>query len=334
MLLLELDALSSRILALVEMVNSTLSKSEMDFGKLSAYKTRISLLSEEFSRKVQSAIALWGLAQATSEERSTGVSNILKKSRGLLQVVDEVECSLVAVLSDKKPESMDKQDGMQSLPKFSFREFDEGNPTLWFMELELQFSAFNIVSQKIQFFYLKGLLNTSQSYVVSSVTLQVEDLTTPFKDAKALLLKSYGMTVHQRLEKAFAVSELSHGEKPSQYLARFKLLIGEASLDDICQWHLKRALPEDVQLALSSNANVKSAEEMAEVSDALMASKGAADVGQVEVSVVKQNRSRKFKEFVLCERHKRYGENAWSCTGTEDLPCPMKGHVKPKQGNK
>ena len=83
---------------------------------------------------------------------------------------------------------------------------------------------------------LSGLLGEEQSIVIAPITSKQPMPTNPYSRSKELLVNAFSCSTYQRLDRAFSTSGLQHMEKPSQYLARFNLLLQEATMDDVRQW--------------------------------------------------------------------------------------------------
>ena len=165
----------------------------------------------------------------------------------------------------------------------------------------------------------------------------------PFSSAKALLLNAFSLSTEQRLEKAFGLQLDSSTDKPSQFLARFRLYKREATMDDVEKWALQRSLSEDIRLSLQNNKNIQTADDMAKAADALVQSKSFRS-SSVSAAALHQDRSssntsqtgprREFKpNYTLCSLHSKYGSRAFRCTGSLNTRCPMSHLVKSQQGN-
>ena len=61
--------------------------------------------------------------------------------------------------------------------------------------------------------------------------------------AKTLFIERYEPTVHQRLTHAMAIGGIATGEKPSQWMVRFRQVDGSWDREDIEHWALLRRLP-------------------------------------------------------------------------------------------
>ena len=125
--------------------------------------------------------------------------------------------------------------------KISFRAMTHDDCRLWFMQLEDVFAAQGISSQTNKFAALTTLLTEEEAYVVRDLTMMGDERPpTVFDAAMSLFIKQYELTVHQRLTRALSMSGLEVGEKPSQWMARFRHAGGEWDRGDVERWALLR----------------------------------------------------------------------------------------------
>ena len=157
------------------------------------------------------------------------------------------------------------------LPKVTIRNFDEVNPTYWFQDLEIQFNALGITSQPQMFASLCSLLDAEKALVVHPITVDKHH-ETPYTSAKELMLDCFSYTKDQRLEKAFGLTFSCEDEKPSQFLARFRILCNQTGVDDIQQWFIRRSLPNNVRLTLQNDDTIKTVDDLVKKADNLIRS--------------------------------------------------------------
>ena len=228
-----------------------------------------------------------------------------------------------------KPDS--RSESFVKLPRVTIREFDTTNPSIWFQDLEIQFAALAVKEEKQRFAILNGLLDQPKSLVIHPVT---DDLNHdfPYTAAKTLLLDSYSLSLDQRLEKAFELQLVVGNEKPSQFLARFRILRNLAQMDDIDQWFLRRVLPEDVRLTLRNDDSITCAEDLAIKADQLLQSK---QFQPTSINFVSK-RTNKFPSRVkkLCYFHEKEGKDSKRCAGTPIEKCSMWYLVNPSSERK
>ena len=70
--------------------------------------------------------------------------------------------------------NLDRND-QRKLPKINFREFDEVNPDVWFMQLENQLLAHAITSETDKFVLLEGFLNTFQALIIQQLSANCQN---------------------------------------------------------------------------------------------------------------------------------------------------------------
>ena len=213
-------------------------------------------------------------------------------------------------------QSSTTQNESSKLQRVTLRQFDSDNPTIWFKDLEIQFLAMGIHSQIQKFASLNGLLDSNAALVVHPVTDEPNN-NDPYNKAKQLLLNAYSLSMEQRLDKAFALQLNLEGEKPSQYLSRFRLLCDHCSIDDIERWFISKALPEDVRLNLKSDKTIVSADEFVREADKLVQTKN------MDVANIGGKRKFNGHKKRLCYFHERYGDKAKKCAGSDTFKCDM-----------
>ena len=291
--------------------------------KLQSYHEKIHQLKQEYDELVDKCVALIeNIANVESDKKLEQIEGVLNTASEVGELVDQAECeirSLIRVRPGNQGEFVDTN-GSSRMSKVVFKDFDTYNPTLWFLELEMQFTALGITDERSKFVSLSRVLGKDFTLDIAPVTCDHDQRATPYSDAKNLLLKAYRLTSFQRLERAFAMKELSYEEKPTQYLARFKLLLEDATVDEICKWHLRRALPADVQLALSVEVGSETSLEMAERADQMIAVKQNDQSLTQQISVAKDR-----KQPFVCFVHQRYGGRAWHCM--DRTRCSMKDQI-------
>ena len=329
-ILVEAGLIFGRIQRMLSTANSATKDKVLDVTKLSVIMDKILKLTLEYKGKVGSAVTLLESSHLQPAERAEEVKRVLKVASELYEEVEDMDCVIKTLVpksaSGCGPDPVDSS--TMKLPKIKFREFDEDNSNLWFSEMELQFTAHGVDNDVAKFIILSGFLDSAQSLVVAPITCQKPTPANAYVLAKGLLLNAYGLTVFNRLEKALASPPiLQEGQRPSQFLACFDMLLGDASIDDLRQWYVRRSLPFDMQLTLANDKSIKCAEDLVKTADSL--SLARVDAACQGVSVVdKYQAVRKKKRFVLCKIHEQYGENAFSCQGSNDARCPMEKVIK------
>ena len=281
---------------------------------VSDYKAKIEVLMGEFEVQVKECVDLYRSSSVPTKLQE--IQRVLKVAEILYGAIDAWECSTGG--SSYLKSSLVKQeaeDRAVRLPKINFRDLDEESPVLWFYELELQFEAHNVEKEAHKFALLLGLLSRDQSFIIYSVTTKDPKHPKPYTTAKQMLLDAFELKKYQRIEMAFSMDGFKYREKPSQFLARFQLLLGDVSVDDICQWQVMKMLPSDVRMTISHDTSLTSAEQIAKAADRLMAN---AESSGIQAVVYKKAKRTK----VLCKYHEQYGDKALMCAGTPMVPCP------------
>ena len=201
------------------------------------------------------------------------------------------------------------------LPNIRFRYFDSQSPQLWFAQLEHQFIAHGLDENKemAKFIIMSGLLEHEQAPLVSDITINSPDV--PYTQAKKILVEAYKKSFYENLEQVFQ-EKMNIDEKPSQFLARFNLLMGKSSLDEIKRWYIMRDLPLHIQNILKHDKTIKTAEDLAKQADMLCEKETAPDV-----NVIRQKAKKDIQR--KCYFHQKFGPNARKCAGTPQEKCSM-----------
>ena len=121
-------------------------------------------------------------------------------------------------------------------------------------------------------------------------------------------------------------------EKPSRFLARYRLMTKDITIDEMQRWFVFRSLPEAIQLTLLNDPSASTADGLAKAADKLMPTvekeKSVELVAAVEktpqaVKVVDKDASKSKEQFNLCYFHRKFGSNATRCGGSVKKKCPM-----------
>ena len=251
--------------------------------------------------------------------------------------MEETEINMVAMLQPPEGSQLHQQstaDQEKSSAKVTHRPFDVTNPRLWIKELEHHFTAQAVSCQVKKFLTLLRLVGDEQSQVLAPITLSTQNYVEPFESAKEALLTAFELSKFQRLQQLFSL-ESEDEEKPSHLLGRIDLLLGDVTLEDIRKWLLHRTLSPEAQVTLSHDDSLVTASAYAMKADLLMKSQ-LPSASQICVVSSNKKKSTKGREnFGLCHIHLKYGDQAYSCAGNSERPCPMWRTVRPKrrQGN-
>ena len=235
--------------------------------------------------------------------------------------------------------------------KISFRAMTHDDCRLWFMQLEDVFAAQGISSQTNKFAALTTLLTEEEAYVVRDLTMMGDERpSTVFDAAMSLFIKQYELTVHQRLTRALSMSGLEVGEKPSQWMARFRHAGGEWDRGDVERWALLRHLPPSLRTTLELPTPQLSMDELLQKADTLYVTLPSATVSAIPeiptelaaavtagdlpaVNALFKRRDGhgangdKKKKQQQCWYHGKFGDDSRCCSGP---PCPRYRSDLPK----
>ena len=243
--------------------------------------------------------------------------------------LDESELDFIAMLMDEIDEMeleltttnllLENQDSTlqtkSKLPKVNFREFDETNPDVWFMQLENQFFAHGIASETDKFVLLEGFLNTYQALIIQKISANCVIEIQPYQVAKKLLLDAFSLTLDERLERAINLT-LAEGERPSQFLARFRLLFRDTSFDQFFQWIVRRRLPRDVMMTLM-NKSVDTVDDFVKSADVLVQARPEVMTNATNTKTFNP------KSQKLCSYHSKFGAKSTKCDSSPTNRCSM-----------
>ncbi|VDP83177.1 unnamed protein product [Echinostoma caproni] len=152
------------------------------------------------------------------------------------------------------------------VPFAPFREF---NPKLWFVQIEATLALRNVTSELNKFHHVVAILPPNVLDEVYDVVRSNEP--NPYLRIKEAIIRRFGLTAKQRLEKLLSYTELGE-KKPSQLLRQMQQLIDEDEDEDsfLKEIWLSR-LPVNVQAMLCVSTEVK-LNALAEVADRIMES--------------------------------------------------------------
>ena len=233
----------------------------------------------------------------------------------------------------------------------SFRAMTHDDCRLWFAQLEDVFASLGISSQTNKFAALTTLLTEEEAYVVRDLTMMGDERpSNVFDAARALFVKRYELTVHQRLTRALSMSGLEVDEKPSQWMARFRHAEGEWDRGDVERWALLRHLTSSLRTTLELPTPQLSMDELLQKADTLyvtlpsatvsaipeMPTKLAAAVTSGDLPAVNALFKRRDghcangdnkKKQPQCWYHGNFGDESRCCSGP---PCPRYRSDLPK----
>ena len=330
--------LGSRLQNVMDMVKLEMEKDYLSPKVLSHCLTKIVELRTSYLEHHQTAL-LHLRSSSVKAEAETEIEGLQKKYK-VIEIADLTEVEIQALIDEEvvKPETK-SQPSTVNVSKITIREFDVFNAKLWFSELEHQFSARGIATQIGKFSHLTGLLGRSQAEIIATITLEVPQGPSCYDEAKSLLIASYELTTDQRFERLVKLSR-DFEEKPSQLLGRIEVLLGDMNMEEFKMWLIRKNLSSEVQLVISGDDSLKSAAELAKKADRLVRSVADEDSSSANINKLGVQNKKNQRSPELCYKHRRFGKQAWECTGTWLNPCPMfkdvtrvRSFPKASQGN-
>ena len=310
------SAVEDSIMADVEEKNSSRLKARCEF---------LAQHQEEYKQEFENGVAL--LMASTSDKRDVELQQRSKAHDVIMEMFDrltfDVKAALISLEIDCPKVSTQSR---QRLPKFSFRDFDEDDPSFWFAQLEIQFKAQAVTLEEEKFALMQQFLTKRASDSIKDLT-ENPPAVNPFTAAVRQLNETFGQSLFDRLDKAFDMTAMDVDEKATGFRNRFRSLLKDASIDDIEKWAVYRVMPQAIKPTVV-NSDFKTSLEMAVAVDALlpsvrtspqMRSTLAVSVCKVTKEVKKASKPR----FELCDVHAKFGRFARSCSGTKEKKCAM-----------
>ncbi|XP_071821767.1 uncharacterized protein [Apostichopus japonicus] len=147
--------------------------------------------------------------------------------------------------------------------------FWPNDPTIWFAQVEAQFTTRGITSEQTQYAYVVASLQPEIAQEVRDLLLH-PPAKQPYSTLKSELIKRTSASEQRRLHQLLISEELGD-RKPSQLLRRMRQLLGDSKLDDnfLRQLFLQR-LPTNVQLILATTSETIDVEQLAVIADKIM----------------------------------------------------------------
>ncbi|XP_072173186.1 uncharacterized protein [Diadema setosum] len=147
--------------------------------------------------------------------------------------------------------------------------FWPNNPTLWFAQVEAQFTTRSITTQQTRFAYVISSLQPEIAQEVRDFIIS-PPATDAYDKLKAELIKRTTVSEQRRLHQLLTAEELGD-RKPSQLLRRMKQLLADATLEDsILKQLFLQCLPNNVQQILASTSTEVTIEQVAELADKIV----------------------------------------------------------------
>ena len=196
-------------------------------------------------------------------------------------------------------------------------QFWQGNPEVWFTQVESVFSTRSITVQKTKFDYvIQALDNYTADRVQATILHPPED--TPYDAIKKALIKAFGKSQSQKDQELLNLNGLGD-RKPSALLQHMQNL--NADPKTLFKALFLAQMPPDVRKILSTS-NKDDIEELAEEADKIVEASDHAR--SAEVNKVAQ--PRRPATAGKCWIHAKFGEEARKCTGKDSFgnPCQMR----------
>ena len=128
-------------------------------------------------------------------------------------------------------------------------------PTLWFAQLEAQFTLAAISEEKTKFAYVVASLEERYANEVEEI-IQNPPNDNPYTFLKTELIKRLSLSLEKRVRQLISEEELGD-RKPSQLLRHLKLLAGSVVQEPLLKTLWLQRLPVHVQAILQTQANLQ-----------------------------------------------------------------------------
>lgn len=162
------------------------------------------------------------------------------------------------------PEEIIQRVGIKYTP------FWRANPTIWFIQLESQFTLANITASITKYHHLVASLQPEELAIVGDI-ISSPPADDPYAALKARLVNQYAVSEDSRLRELVSGMQLGD-KKPSRLLLEMRSKAGAQVGDDLLKTLFIQRLPAHVQqiLAISDDKLDK----LAEMADGIMAATG------------------------------------------------------------
>ena len=205
-------------------------------------------------------------------------------------------------------------------------QFWQGNPEVWFAQVESVFNTRKITTQKTKFDYVIQALDNFTADRVQGIVLSPPD-TTPYDAIKKALVKAFGKSQEQKDQELLNLNGLGD-RKPSDLLQHMQNL--NADPKTLFKALFVSQMPPDVRKILSTSAKTDIAE-LASEADKIVEASSLAASSEVN-KVAMPRRPAPSPTSGKCWIHAKFGEEARKCTGKDGYgnPCLMQ---KRQSGN-
>ena len=175
--------------------------------------------------------------------------------------------------------------------------FWPNDPTIWFAQIEAQFTTRGITSQSTRFAYVVSSLQPEIAQEVRDLLLYPPQ-ENQYDKIKTELIKRTSASEQKRLHQLLISEELGD-KKPSQLLRRMRQLLGENVLEEniLKQLFLKR-LPTNAQLILASTSESVDIDKLAIIADNILeVTPSSSSVVTSVIAAASSSPSREMKEL-------------------------------------
>ena len=205
-------------------------------------------------------------------------------------------------------------------------QFWQGNPEVWFAQVESVFNTRNITTQKTKFDYVIQALDNFTADRVQAILLNPPEAT-PYDAIKKALIKAFGKSQEQKDQELLNLNGLGD-RKPSDLLQHMQNL--NADPKTLFKALFLSQMPPDVRKILSTSSKTD-IEELALEADKIVEASNLASSSEVN-KVAGPRRPAPLPVSGKCWIHAKFGEEARKCTGKDGYgnPCLMK---KQQSGN-
>ena len=143
------------------------------------------------------------------------------------------------------------------------------DPTLWFCQVEAQFTTRGIKTQQTKYAYVVSSLQSEIAAEVRELLLTPPQ-DNPYDTIKKELIRRTSESEQKRLHKLLTAEELGD-RKPSQLLRRMRQLLGDRTLEvSILRQLFLQRLPVNAQLVLASTSESVDIDQLASIADKIL----------------------------------------------------------------